>query len=199
MSRYQYVTIHYLDKERKFSNTRIGLMDSSIEEKKPDVPSGEQTATTLDVQNEKRSLVKQRLFSIPSIVIILISLLLSVLISSYLIFQNELKKTIQITGTSPQQMTKSESLIAATDATFPPMESINESGKLVGYDIDLGRSIGTELGMKLTFKNVKWEDIFSSLERKEVDIIISSVSITDERKKKYNSCKKRGYLLFHQS
>ncbi len=160
----------------------------SIEEKTAVSPEDQVAASPQaqsDLQVEKRAPVRKRLLSTPSIVIILVSLLISVLLSSYIVFQNELKK-YNPSEPIPQPITKTNTLIVATDATFPPMEFIDKSGEIVGYDIDLGRRIAAELGMKAEFKNVKWEDIFNSLERQDVGVIISSVSITDERKKKYN-------------
>ena len=46
--------------------------------------------------------------------------------------------------------------------------------------------IGKELGRKVVIKTVKFDDIFTNLDKMQYDIIISSVTITDERKKKYD-------------
>ena len=79
-----------------------------------------------------------------------------------------------------------KTLVIGTDATFPPMEYYNKQGGLVGFDVDLGDKIGAALGVKVDFKNIKWDDLFNALDSKKVDVIISSVSITDERKQKYD-------------
>ena len=56
----------------------------------------------------------------------------------------------------------------------------------MGYDIDLGKRIGEELGASVSFKDITWEELFAALERREIDMIMSSVTITDERKKLYD-------------
>ncbi len=70
-----------------------------------------------------------------------------------------------------------------TDATYPPMEFHNESGEIVGFDIDLGRAIAEELGVEAVFIDTAWDGIFPALDAGKFDIIISSTSITEERLK----------------
>jgi polar amino acid transport system substrate-binding protein len=74
-------------------------------------------------------------------------------------------------------------ITVATDATWPPMEMVNESKDIVGYDIDFFRAVAEEGGFKVVFKNVAWDGIFAGIAAGKYDAIISSVTITDERKK----------------
>jgi ABC-type amino acid transport substrate-binding protein len=50
----------------------------------------------------------------------------------------------------------------------------------------LGYRIANEIGVKAEFKNVDWDVIFQELLDKKIDMIMASVTITDERKKLYN-------------
>jgi polar amino acid transport system substrate-binding protein len=118
----------------------------------------------------------------------LVVLLLVGLSAAFYFFNTQLKQqTAQAVPVGPTAipMVPIKTLIIGTDATYPPMESIDDKGTLVGYDIDLGNKIAEELGAKAEFKNIPWDDVFKSLEDKKVDVIISSVTITDERKKLY--------------
>jgi len=114
----------------------------------------------------------------------LIFLFLGGLLLEGLYFQNQFEKFIQ-----PQQSTKDikdqKPLIIGTDPTDPPMEYKNKQGGLVGYDIDLAYRLGNELGRKVEIRSTLWDNIFNDLLDKKIDIIISSVTITDERKQKY--------------
>lgn len=74
-------------------------------------------------------------------------------------------------------------LIIGTDATYPPMEFHDEKGEIVGFDIDLGKAIAKELGVKAVFVDTAWDGIFPALDAKKFDIIMSSTSITEERLK----------------
>jgi polar amino acid transport system substrate-binding protein len=74
----------------------------------------------------------------------------------------------------------------ATDATWPPMEMVDANKQIVGLDIDYLNAVAKEAGFTVTFKNTAWDGIFAGLEAGQYDIIASSVTITDERKKKYD-------------
>jgi polar amino acid transport system substrate-binding protein len=74
----------------------------------------------------------------------------------------------------------------ATDATWPPMEMVDANKQIVGLDIDYLNAVAKEAGITIAFKNTAWDGIFAGLEAGQYDIIASSVTITDERKKKYD-------------
>jgi len=69
------------------------------------------------------------------------------------------------------------------DDTYPPMEYKDEAGNHVGFDIDFAKEIGKKLGQEVQFVPTAWTAIFTALNANKYDCIISSLSITDERKK----------------
>jgi polar amino acid transport system substrate-binding protein len=81
---------------------------------------------------------------------------------------------------------ETKKVVFATDSTWPPMEYINEAQELVGYDIDLVKEIAKEGGFEVEFKSVAWDGIFAGLENGAYDAVVSSVTITDERKAQYD-------------
>lgn len=85
----------------------------------------------------------------------------------------------------PKPVPKVIRLVAATDATFSPMEYKNDKGEMVGYDIEFGQKLADEMGVEISFVHITWDDIFKSLEDNKVDMVIASVTITDDRKKQY--------------
>jgi polar amino acid transport system substrate-binding protein len=74
-------------------------------------------------------------------------------------------------------------IVVAQDATWPPMEFVNENKEIVGFDTDLMKAVAKEAGFKVEFKNVAWDGIFGGLAAGKYDAICSSVTITEERKK----------------
>lgn len=84
---------------------------------------------------------------------------------------------------------KAGKLVVAADATFAPMEFKNEKGEIVGADIDIATEIAKDLGVKLEIANTNWDAIFASLKAGKTDMIISSVTITDERSKEMSFSK----------
>jgi polar amino acid transport system substrate-binding protein len=71
----------------------------------------------------------------------------------------------------------------ATDATWPPMEMVDTNKNIVGFDIDLMNAAAKSGGFVVEFKNTAWDGIFAGLENCKYDAVMSSVTITDERKK----------------
>lgn len=69
----------------------------------------------------------------------------------------------------------------ATNATWPPMESVDEEGNLVGFDIDLMQAVAEAGGFTYEFVNIAWDGIFDGLQTGKYDAVMSAVSITDER------------------
>lgn len=69
------------------------------------------------------------------------------------------------------------------DPTFPPFESKNASGQLVGFDIDLGNAICAEMKVQCSWVQNSFDGLIPALQAKKFDAILSSLSITDERKK----------------
>lgn len=67
------------------------------------------------------------------------------------------------------------------DDTYPPMEFRDDNNDLVGFDIDFANALGAEMGVEIEFKPTAWDGIFSALNSEKYDVIISSVSITEER------------------
>ena len=70
----------------------------------------------------------------------------------------------------------------ATDATWPPMEYVDENKKIVGFDIDFFEAVAKEGGFEVEFINQEWVGIFTGLVAGKYDAIISSVTILEERK-----------------
>jgi ABC-type amino acid transport substrate-binding protein len=71
----------------------------------------------------------------------------------------------------------------ATDATWPPFESVNDQKQIVGFDIDLFNAIAEKEGLELEFVNVAFDPLLAGMAQGTYDAAISSITITDERKK----------------
>ena len=72
--------------------------------------------------------------------------------------------------------------MVGTDAAYAPFESQNEKGEIVGFDIDVVKAIAAKAGIQVKFVNTPWEGIFNTLQQGDRDMIVSAVTITDERK-----------------
>jgi polar amino acid transport system substrate-binding protein len=72
--------------------------------------------------------------------------------------------------------------VVGTDAAYAPFESQNEKGEIVGFDIEILQAAATKAGIEVKFVNTPWEGIFNALGQGDRDMVVSAVTITDERK-----------------
>jgi len=72
----------------------------------------------------------------------------------------------------------------ATDATWPPFEFVDEESKEIkGFDIDIMKAIAEKEDLDVEFVNVGWDPLLAGVAQGTYDAAISSITITEERKK----------------
>ena len=71
-----------------------------------------------------------------------------------------------------------------SDTTYPPHESIDpNTGEVVGFDVDVVAEICKKINCKPNWVTTAWDGIFAALANKQFDMVVSGVTITDERDK----------------
>ena len=71
-----------------------------------------------------------------------------------------------------------------SDTTYPPMEMIDpDTQEIVGFDVDVMNAICERISCKAEFVTTAWDGIFAALSQGEFDLVVSGVSITEERMK----------------
>lgn len=72
----------------------------------------------------------------------------------------------------------------ATDATWPPFESINQNTQAIeGFDVDLLNAIAEKEGLQIEYINVAFDPLLVGIGQCQYDAAISSITIKDDRKK----------------
>lgn len=67
------------------------------------------------------------------------------------------------------------------EAAYPPFESVQADGTLVGLDVDLARAIGAHLGRPVELQNMAFDALLPELQAGRLDFVCSAVSRTPER------------------
>ncbi|KTA81873.1 amino acid ABC transporter substrate-binding protein [Aeromonas salmonicida] len=73
-----------------------------------------------------------------------------------------------------------------TEGAYPPFTYHDKSGKLVGFDVEIGELIASGLGVKPEFVEGKWDGLIAGVDAKRYDLVLNEVAITPERLKKYD-------------
>ena len=69
------------------------------------------------------------------------------------------------------------------DPNYPPFAYIDEkTGEPAGFDVDSLNWIAKTMGITITHKPMAWDGIIPALQAKQIDMIDSGLSITEERK-----------------
>lgn len=70
-----------------------------------------------------------------------------------------------------------------TEGAYEPYNYIDQaSGKLVGFEIELGTELCAAIGLTCEFVQNEWDSIIPNLQSGNYDVIMAGMSITDERK-----------------
>lgn len=93
--------------------------------------------------------------------------------------------TSLLTGacTKKTETAKSNVFLVGTDAAYAPFESENANKEIIGFDIEILKAVAAKGGFEVKFINTPWEGLFTQLASGDRDILVSAITINDERKK----------------
>lgn len=84
------------------------------------------------------------------------------------------------------QVKERSTLRVGLEGTYPPFSYQGDDGKLTGFEVDFANELAKHLGVKADLKPTKWDGMLASLDSKRIDVVINQVTISDQRKKKYD-------------
>ncbi|HDQ13862.1 MAG TPA: basic amino acid ABC transporter substrate-binding protein [Sediminispirochaeta sp.] len=74
-------------------------------------------------------------------------------------------------------------LVVGTSAGFRPFE-YRDKGEVVGFDIDLMKAIGEEMGREVEVQDMDFDALIEAVRTGTIDVIAAGMTITDERKER---------------
>lgn len=72
----------------------------------------------------------------------------------------------------------------ASDFTYPPFNYMDSSGNPVGFDIEIADALCQQAKLECTWVSQGWDSLIPSLLARKSDVIMASMRITEERKKR---------------
>ena len=77
-----------------------------------------------------------------------------------------------------------DSIRFATEGAYPPFNTVDTSGAVQGFDVDIANALCEEMKAKCTWVKQEWDGMIPALLSRKFDAISASMSITEERKKR---------------
>ena len=77
-------------------------------------------------------------------------------------------------------------IVVAMEGTWAPWTYHDESDKLVGFDVEVGKYIADYLGLDVKYVEGEWDGLLSGIEAGRYDMMINGCDVTDERKLAYD-------------
>ena len=74
-----------------------------------------------------------------------------------------------------------EKLIVGMELAYPPFEGKDDNGDPYGLSVDFCYALGDYLNMDVEIQNIQWDGLLPSLQTGSIDMIMSSMTITEER------------------
>ncbi|MCR5800567.1 MAG: amino acid ABC transporter substrate-binding protein [Lachnospiraceae bacterium] len=87
---------------------------------------------------------------------------------------------------SLQKVLDSGQLVIGLDEEYPPMGFRDDSGEIVGFDIDVAKEVCNRLGIQLVTKPIDWSEKENELNSGNIDCIWNGMSVTPERAQAMN-------------
>jgi polar amino acid transport system substrate-binding protein len=85
------------------------------------------------------------------------------------------------TSTTLQRVLASGQLRVGLTGKQPPLNMTNKRGEIVGLEVDLVQALARSMGLEATLVTKPFAELLPALERGEVDLVISGMTITPER------------------
>lgn len=84
---------------------------------------------------------------------------------------------------------ESNELIVGMELAYPPFETKDEYGKPTGVSVDFAKAFGDYAGRPVKIENISWDGLIPALQTGKVDMVISSMTITEKRLEKIDFSK----------
>ncbi len=84
------------------------------------------------------------------------------------------------------EILKRGSLRVGMEPGYMPFEMTNQKGDIIGFDVDIARRMAKAMGVKLELVSTAWDGIIPALMTKKFDIIMSGMTLTQERNLRIN-------------
>lgn len=121
---------------------------------------------------------------------------LSMLLAAMMVFslaacgasEESTEKTTEATEETTEESGEVEigTVIIGTDGSYAPFNVVDDSGELVGFEIDMVNEIAKREGFEVEYQMLPWDGIFGQMDSGKIDTVMCCVFPNEERQAKYD-------------
>ncbi len=71
--------------------------------------------------------------------------------------------------------------VVGTSADYPPYEYVDETGNMIGFDIELMEEIANRMGVELEWQDMPFDSLIAAVQEGKIDMSISAFNYSEER------------------
>jgi polar amino acid transport system substrate-binding protein len=86
-------------------------------------------------------------------------------------------------ASATQLHAENKELVVGMEMNFPPFEMLDTTGKPSGISVEMAKALGEYLHRPVRLENIPFEGLIPSLKTGKIDLVISSLTVTDDRRK----------------
>ncbi|NQX87230.1 MAG: transporter substrate-binding domain-containing protein [Halioglobus sp.] len=86
-----------------------------------------------------------------------------------------------LTGDTLERVVDFQVVTVGMSGNQPPMTMVNREGGLMGFDVDLAQALAMAMNVALDIQRMPFGELMGALEKGEIDMVISNLSITPAR------------------
>ena len=87
-----------------------------------------------------------------------------------------------------EEIQKRGKLRVGMEPGYMPFELTNQKGEIIGFDVDIARRMAKAMGVEVELVSTAWDGIIPALMTDKFDIIMSGMTLTQERNMSINFC-----------
>ena len=81
-------------------------------------------------------------------------------------------------GSLIERINNKGTITVGTEGTYAPFTYHDKDGKLTGYDVEITRAVADKLGIKVEFKETRWDSMMAGLKAGRFDVVANQVGLT---------------------
>ncbi|HEX5913558.1 MAG TPA: ABC transporter substrate-binding protein [Rubrobacter sp.] len=88
---------------------------------------------------------------------------------------------------APEGLINEGEFVVCLDPSYPPLESLDENGEFIGFDVDVAEAVAEQWGVEVKFQDIAFAGILPALDSGRCDVAWSGLFLDPERTEAFSA------------